>query len=75
MSSRFNFDRKYIERMNKKIALSLMIVSIMLIGFQIGATAKNESNDYFFLLPLGLASLLVGLFLWIREMRKANSDK
>ncbi|MFK7923533.1 MAG: hypothetical protein AB8H47_16330 [Bacteroidia bacterium] len=57
----------------KKLSLGLMIVSIMVIGFQIGATAKNESNDYFFLLPVGIAFLLGGLFLWIREAQKDKS--
>lgn len=59
----------------KKVSLGLMIVSIMIIGIQIGATARNENNDYFYLLPIGIAFLLVGLFLWIKEMRKAKSDE
>ena len=59
--------------MTKKIALALMLLSIALMGFQIGATAKNGTNEYFFLLPLGIALLIGGLVLWMREMRKNKS--
>lgn len=59
--------------LSQKIALTLMLLSIMVIGFQIGATAKNGSNEHFYLLPVGISLLLVGLFIWLREMRKPKS--
>jgi len=57
----------------QKVSFALMILSIMIIGFQIGVTAKTESNDYFFLLPIGISLLLAGLFISIKESRKAQS--
>ena len=59
--------------MTKKIALALMVLSIALMGFQIGATAKNGTNEYFYFLPIAMALLIGGLILWMREVRKNKS--
>lgn len=43
-----------------------MILAIAMMGFHIGYTAKSGNSDYFFLIPLGMGLLLVGMFLWFR---------
>ncbi|MEM7373306.1 MAG: hypothetical protein AAF587_32070 [Bacteroidota bacterium] len=40
--------------MNKKIALAIAILGIIILMIQIGLTAKNQSANYFFLAPIGL---------------------
>jgi nitrogen fixation/metabolism regulation signal transduction histidine kinase len=51
---------------SKMIGIILMIAAIFVMGIQIGITAKTESSDYFFLLPVGIALLLVGMLLVFR---------
>lgn len=53
-----------------KFGMLLMITGIGLMGFHIGYTAKTESPDYFFLVPVGMGLLLVGMFLWFRWVLK-----
>ncbi|OAV44822.1 hypothetical protein [Lewinella sp. 4G2] len=57
----------------QNIGFVLMIIAIGLIGFQIGATAKHEDNRYFYLLPIAMAFLLTGMFLWMRVALKSKS--
>ncbi|MEL6591608.1 MAG: hypothetical protein AAFQ87_27780 [Bacteroidota bacterium] len=59
----------------KKTALVLMIASIVIMGTQIFLTARSESNDYFYLLPLGLCLLVIGLIMWVMVMRKSQSQE
>ena len=58
-----------------KVGMFLMIVAIGLMGFHIGYTAKTGSPDYFFLIPVGMGIMLVGMFLWFRwvfQQKKAG---
>lgn len=55
---------------SKKIGIVLMLAAIAVIGVQIGITAKTQSNDYSFLLPVGIALLLGGMFLVFRNVTK-----
>lgn len=43
-----------------------MLLAIVTMGIQIGATAKYEDSRYAFLLPVGIVFLILGLFLWLR---------
>lgn len=57
---------------SRNIGMLLMFCAIGLMGYQIGATAKNQNNDLFFLMPIGVVFLLVGMFLWFRDIRKKD---
>ncbi len=45
-----------------------MLVGIGLMGFHIGYTAKTGSTDYFFLIPVGISVMLIGMLLRFRRV-------
>lgn len=55
------------------IGILLMLAAIAVMGFQIGATAKYQDNRYVFLLPIGIALLLIGGVIWFKGI--ADSRK
>jgi uncharacterized membrane protein YfcA len=57
------------------IGLVLMLAGIGVMGFQIGATAKYQDSRYIFLMPIGIGLLLVGMFLWFRNVAKAKQEE
>ncbi|MEL7343028.1 MAG: hypothetical protein AAGM67_21270 [Bacteroidota bacterium] len=59
----------------KKTALVLMIASIVIMGTQIFLTARSESADYFYLLPIGMCLLIIGLVMWFMVLRKSQSQE
>ncbi|MEM9929188.1 MAG: hypothetical protein AAF840_05180 [Bacteroidota bacterium] len=56
----------------RTLGLMLMLAAIGIMGFQIGATAKHQETTYFFLIPIGLACLVVGLPLWYSDISKTK---
>jgi len=58
----------------RTIGLLLMLAAIVAIGIQIGATAKYQDSRYAFLLPIGICLLLVGMFLWFRDIARAKKN-
>ncbi len=60
---------------SRTIGMTLMICAIALLGFQIGATAKYQDNRYVFILPVAIALLLVGLFLWFRDVARKKQGE
>ena len=59
----------------RNIGMLLMLVAIGMLGFQIGATAKYEDNRYLFLMPVAIGFLLVGMFLWFRDISKRKKKE
>jgi hypothetical protein len=60
----------YFRSMKKLLPIVLMLISIAIILTQVYLTAKSESNDYFYLLPIGIAFLLAGIFFLIKQNMK-----
>jgi len=58
----------------KRLPIVLMLISIAIILTQVYLTAKSESNSYFYLLPIGVAFLLAGIFFLIKQNMKKGSD-
>ncbi|MEM6769525.1 MAG: hypothetical protein AAF597_02975 [Bacteroidota bacterium] len=57
-----------------KLGMLLMITAIGLMAFHIGYTAKTGSPDYFFLIPLGMGLMVVGMLLWYRWVLQKKKE-
>ena len=61
--------------MKKYAGILIAIIGIGILGFNIGATAKNEENLYPYLLPLGMAIVAVGVGYHFYQLRRQKSDQ
>ncbi|MEL6194774.1 MAG: hypothetical protein AAFR66_22125 [Bacteroidota bacterium] len=59
--------------MKKYLGIILALIGIFIMGLQIGLTAKHESNEYFYLLPVGIAIVIIGIFVNFRMNKKQES--
>jgi uncharacterized membrane protein YfcA len=58
----------------RNIGMLLMLAAIGLLGFQIGATAKYQDSRYTFLMPIAICLLLIGMFLWFRDITRTKKN-
>ncbi|MEM8901956.1 MAG: hypothetical protein AAGC85_27865 [Bacteroidota bacterium] len=59
--------------MKKYLGIIVALIGIFIMGLQIGLTAKYESNEYFYLLPVGIAIVIIGVFVNFRMNKKQES--
>ncbi len=59
--------------MKKYLGIIVALIGIFIMGLQIGLTAKHESNEYFYLLPVGIAIVIIGIFVNFRMNKKQES--
>ncbi|MEM6765982.1 MAG: hypothetical protein AAF655_13685 [Bacteroidota bacterium] len=59
--------------MKKYLGIILALIGIFIMGLQIGLTVKHESNEYFYLLPVGIALVIIGLIINFRMNKKTDA--
>ena len=59
--------------MKKYLGIIVALIGIFIMGLQIGLTAKHESNEYFYLLPVGIAIVIIGIFVNFRMNKKTDA--
>ena len=59
--------------MKKYLGIIVALIGIFIMGLQIGLTAKHESNEYFYRLPVVIAIVIIGIFVNFRMNKKQES--
>ena len=69
-------DRARIRSLERRILdslLGILIVGIIVLAANLFLTVRNESNETFFLLPIGMGLFIIGLAVWIQKARKKTN--